>query len=447
MAALACANECPLKYRFFEWALFDQCSASCRTAGKAGDGPLIRYYRQSTAILSSFFSAEAVALNLSTTKLAGLRDRAAKVIAKDIAPLAQRVDQECLWPEHSMRALAKAGLLGLQVPESFGGHGQGLMALTQLTEAIAQACPSSALCFGMHCVGSAVIAAKATSYQQERYLRLIANGEHITSLALSESGSGAYFYLPETTLQRRGDDFLVTGTKQFITNGGHADSYVISAVATEDEHELGDFSCLIVDDNTEGLQWLDQWHGLGMRGNSSRGLQLQGVTVPAENLLGAVGDQVWYVFEVVAPYFLMAMAGTYLGIAQAALDVTRAHVQNRRYSQSGSALGEYDIVQARLADMWVAVEKTRALVHEAARKGDLGLADALPFILACKADAGETAVAITNHAMTLCGGAAYRENSRLAQMLRDARASHVMAPTTDLLKVWTGRALLGLPLL
>lgn len=390
---------------------------------------------------------EAGALNLSTTKLADLRERAVTITENDIAPLAQKVDQECLWPEHSMRAFAKAGLLGLNVPESFGGQGQGLTGLSQLTEVIAQACPSSALCFGMHCVGSAVIAAKATPYQQEKYLRAIAKGEHITTLALSESGSGAYFYLPETTLNSSGDDFLVTGTKQFITNGSHADSYVISAVATEDDYSLGDFSCLIVDSDTAGLDWLDQWQGLGMRGNSSRGMRLQGVTVPAQNLLGAVGDQVWYVFEVVAPYFLMAMAGTYLGIAQAALEATHAHLLERRHNHSGSALGEHDLLQARFADMWISVEKTRSLVNEAARKGDLGLAEALPLILACKADAGETAVAVTNHAMTICGGVAYRENSRLAQMLRDARASHVMAPTTDLLKIWTGRAILGLPLL
>lgn len=389
----------------------------------------------------------AAALNLSSTKLATLREQVAEVIEKDIAPRAQQVDHECLWPAHSMEALAKAGLLGLQVPEEFGGHGQGLMGLSQMTEAIALACPSSAMCFGMHCVGSAVIAAKATSFQQEKYLRLIAQGQHITTLALSESGSGAYFYLPETRLQRNGDAFSVTGTKQFVTNGGYADSFVVSAVAMEDQHELGDFSCLIVDSDTPGLEWLEPWQGLGMRGNSSRGMHLDGISVPAANLLGEVGDQVWYVFEVVAPYFLMAMAGTYLGIAQGALDVARTHILERRYAQSGNSLGEYDLVQSRLAEMWVAVEKTRCLVHEAARKGDLGLAEALPLILACKADAGETAVAVTNHAMTLCGGAAYRENSRLAQMLRDARASHVMAPTTDLLKMWTGRALLGLPLL
>jgi alkylation response protein AidB-like acyl-CoA dehydrogenase len=169
--------------------------------------------------------------------------------------------------------------------------------------------------------------------------------------------------------------------------------------------------------------------------------------VPRQNLLGDQGDQLWYVFEVVAPYFLMAMAGTYLGIAQAAVEATGLHLRSRRYAHSGESLADADILQHRYASMWMAVEKTRGLVRQAALRGDAGHPEALPYILACKADAGDTAVHAANEAMTLCGGIAYRENSRIAQMLRDARASHVMAPTTELLKLWLGRSLLGIPLL
>lgn len=361
--------------------------------------------------------------------------------------MAGRVDDECLWPRHSLDALAAAGLMGLQVPKWLGGHGQGLLALSVVAETIAHACPSSALCFGMHCVGTAVIAAKATKHQQERYLRPIAEGRHVTTLALSESGSGAHFYLPETRLVPDNKHFIVSGTKRFVTNGGHADSYVVSAVIQGNEAESGDFSCMVIDRDTKGMEWQEQWHGFGMRGNSARGVRFDRVRVPGQHLLGEQGDQVWYVFEVVAPYFLMAMAGTYLGIAQAALDATGEHLRFRQYAHSGDSLRDVDILQARYASMWMAVEKTRGLIHEAARRGDLGHPDALPFILSCKADAGDTAVTLANEAMTLCGGVAYRENSRVAQLLRDARASHVMSPTTDLLKLWTGRALLGLPLL
>src|SRR5687768_6867170 len=116
-------------------------------------------------------------------KLNQLKELAEELAQEHIAPQARKVDEECLWLAHPMRALAEAGLLGLQVPEGLGGHGQGLLALTALTETIGKACPSSALCFGMHCVGTAVIAAKASKYQMDRYLAAIARGEHITTLA------------------------------------------------------------------------------------------------------------------------------------------------------------------------------------------------------------------------------------------------------------------------
>lgn len=381
------------------------------------------------------------------SRLVALKATVEHIAATDIAPLAQQVDQDCLWPAHSMKALADAGLLGLQVPEQLGGHGQGLLALSVLTETIARACPSSALCFGMHCVATAVIAAKATPYQREHYLRAIAEGRHITTLALSESGTGAHFYLPQAQLALKDEHYLVNGTKQFVTNGGQADSYVVSTVASTGDAESGDFSCLIVDRDMPGMEWLAAWKGFGMRGNSSRGLQLDNVTVPRANLLGEEGDQVWYAFEVVAPYFLMAMAGTYLGIAQAAVDAAGDHLRTRSYSYSGETLRDVETLQTRYADMWIAVQKTRRLIYEAGQRGDLGHPEALPYILASKADAGQTAVNIANDAMTLCGGSAYRDNSRIAQMLRDARASHVMSPTTDMLKVWVGRSLLGLSLL
>jgi isovaleryl-CoA dehydrogenase len=375
-----------------------------------------------------------------------LRDTAQHVARDVLAPSAERVDRDAEWPEHAMRALADARLLGLHVPRHLGGEGQGLVALVAVTEELGRACSSSALCYGMHCVGTAVIAAKATPHQRERYLKPIAAGEHITSLTLSESGLGSHMYLSDTKLRRENGSFVVDGTKQFITNGGRADSYVVSTMSTAEE-ELGEFSLLIVNDDTPGISWLAPWDGMGMRGNSSRGLRLDGARVPFQNLLGEEGDQVWYVFDVVVPYFLLAMSATYLGIARTALALTVQHLRTRRFSHSGETLAEAPVIQQQLAEMWTRVEKTRRLVYHAARLGDMGDADALPSILMSKADVAETAVAITNDAMTLCGGMAYRENAHLARLLRDARASHVMAPTTHTLKGWAARSLLGLPLL
>ncbi len=372
-------------------------------------------------------------------------ERAEAVATTTIGPLAEQVDREAVWPERGLRALLAEGLGGLTVPAHVGGLGHGLLGLAAVTEVVGRACASTAMCFGMHCVGAAVIAAKAGPVHQERYLRPIARGEHLTTLALSESATGAHFFLPRTCMSREGDAFVLQGQKQFVTNGGRADSYVISTCADQ-EVIGGEFSCLIVDADAAGIEWGQPWQGLGMRGNSSRSMRLDGVRLQSSQLLGEEGDQVWYVFEIVAPYFLTAMAGTYLGVAQAALDVVVQHMRERQYAHSGQSLADVELLQHRVGQLWMQVEKSRLLLHHAARQGDLGAPDALAAVLACKADAANTAVAVTNEAMTLGGGMAYRDNSVLARLLRDARAAHVMSPTTDLLTTWTGRHVLGLPL-
>jgi alkylation response protein AidB-like acyl-CoA dehydrogenase len=379
-------------------------------------------------------------------RLRELVERAREIASGVVARNAEGEDAEARWPEPAMRELAAAGLLGLNVPEELGGHGEGMTALVAVAEVLAQESPSTALCFAMHCVGTAVIAAKATEYQREAYLRPIARGEHVTTLALSEPGTGLHFYIPQTRLVPGPDGFQLQGTKSFITNGGHADSYVVSTLGIDPAGGDGSFSCVIVDADTPGLEWQDAWLGLGMRANSSRTLRLDNACVPARNLLGQEGDQVWYVFEVVAPYFLMAMAGTYAGVAASALGIAREHLGERRHAHTGELLGAQPVLAHRLGDLWIEVARTRELVYAAANAGDVGSPDALPAILGCKAAAGDAAVRVTNEAMTLAGGLGYRANGKLARLLRDARASHVMAPTTDLLKTWLGRALIRLPL-
>lgn len=366
-------------------------------------------------------------------------------VAAAAAARAAEVDERRLWPEHTFRALAEAGLLGVHVPDELGGHGQGLLALASLTEILAQSCSSSAICYGMHCVGTAVIAAKPTQHHNEHYLAPIAAGRHITTLSVSEPGTGVHFYLPATELAADGDEFVLRGMKHFVTNGGHADSYVVSTLASDASH--GEFSCVLVDEHTPGLRWSGEWTGLGMRGNSSITMNLEEARVPRRNLLGEEGDQIWYVFEVIAPYFLIAMAGTYLGIAQAALGYTIEHLRARVYTTGGAPPAQADIVQHRLGALWSRIEAARQLLYAAAFAGDSGDPAALPAILSSKAEVSEVAVDAVNEAMTLCGGVAYRENDVLSRLLRDVRASHVMAPTTDLLRLWTGRALLGQPLL
>jgi len=383
---------------------------------------------------------------LSATVPSSVLDRVRDIVTAVVAPNAETVDRDAVWPEEAVRALQEAGLGGLTVPTAAGGLGFGLEMLTEVCETLGAACSSTGLVFGMHCVGSAVIAAKATPDHVERYLAPISEGRHFTTLALSEPGSGANFYIPQVEITRAGDEFVVNGSKTFVTNGSHADSYVISGVAAEPAPP-GEFSCLVLREGTPGMSWGEAWHGIGMRGNDSRNLALRDVRVPAADLLGESGDEIWYVFNVIAPYFLAAMSGTYLGVAGAALELARAHVATRRFPATGSSLAHIHTVQHRLGELWAIVQRTRRFVYHAAASADAGAADALPLLCSAKAEVADAAVQVTREALDLSGGIGYRENARAARLLRDALAAPVMAPTTDMLRTWTARALLGLPLL
>lgn len=360
---------------------------------------------------------------------------------------AEEVDNASSWVKQTMAAMRTEKLTGLVVPEPKGGIGAGLTGLVKVCEILGRESGSAGLCFGMHCVGSAVIAAKATPEQDELFLQPIVQGKHITSLALSEPGTGAHFYYPQTSLQSNGSEYVVNGEKTFVTNGNHADSYVISTMATDPDASPDLFSCLVVPNNAPGLTWKGKWEGLGMRGNSSIGVKLQDVRVPKNHLIGEEGDQIWYIFNVVTPYFLMAMAGTYLGIASRALEEATNHISKRVYSHSGSRLADNSIIQYKLGRLWTRVESSRRLIYYAAQQGDIGEAEAIPAILSAKADVADCVVEVVNDAMTLCGGIAYRDSHIFNRLLRDARAVHVMAPTTDILNVWLGRALLSQPIL
>lgn len=371
-----------------------------------------------------------------------------EIALKELAPGAEEIDKSGKWPEKPIRKLQKAGLGGLVIPSRLGGHGQGLSAVAEVCEILGRECASTSMCFGMHLVGSAVLSAKATPEQQKKFLLPIARGEHLTTLALSEPGTGSHFYIPEAKLEKKeSGNYILNGTKSFVTNGGHADSYVVSAVIPDPDTLIGQFSCVVVPNKSEEIEWKHPWKGIGMKGNSSRKMEIRDLHLPAANLLGEQGDQIWYVFEVVTPYFLTAMAGTYLGIASAALDEAVEHLKIRTYTHSGAPLSHQPVLQHRLGQLWAKVESARQFIYSAAAKSDRGNTDSILSLLSAKAEVSDCVVHVVNEVMTLMGGIAYSKDGKLARHLRDARASHVMAPTTDLLRTWTGRALLDVPLL
>lgn len=362
------------------------------------------------------------------------------------APAAAQTDREARWPREAMRGLGEAGLLGLTVPTTAGGHGEGLLTLALVGEELARSCASTALCFGMHCVAAAVIAAKASPYQQGRYLEPIARGQHVTSLALSEPGTGIHFYVPTTTFSASDGHYLLNGRKSFVTNGGEADSYVVSAAAEAAGQDPQTFSFFLLDSAADGLSWCESWDGFGMRGNSARGAVLSNAFVPHDNLLGREGDQIWYVFKVVAPFFLATMSATYVGIAERALEIAVDHLRTRVHEHTDAALGEEPPLVHQIARLWTVVERARQLLYAAARLADTGDAAADCALFAAKIEAANAAVHAVNEASALVGARGYASNSELARLVRDAHAAPVMSPTTQLLEWWLGRRVLGQPI-
>lgn len=384
-----------------------------------------------------------VSLNLTA-----LIKKATEIAESVVIKEGKEADAQAIWVSESMRTLKAEKLTALVVPKESGGMGEGLYALVRVCEVLGKAYSSVGLCYGMHCVGTAVIAAKATAWQKKTYLEPIAAGKHLTTLALSEAGTGAHFYFPQTSLLPVSENtYLVNGVKTFVTNGAHADSYVLSTMGASADAGPEQFSCIVLDADTAGLQWGKEWDGLGMRGNSSRSLKLNNVTVSGNHILGEQGDQLWYMFNVVAPYFLMAMSSTYLGIAERAIEEGKKTLMKRVYSHNGTTLSQVSILQHRLGALWARVERTRALIYHAAQLGDTGAPNAVPALLAAKAEVAGCCVDTVNDVMTLAGGIGYENNSLLSMLLRDARASHVMTPTTDILYTWIGRSLLEQPIL
>lgn len=375
--------------------------------------------------------------------------RLAQDVAREAAgPAAEAVDREARWPAETVGALASAGLLGLVVPREYGGLGQGASTLAVVTEVLGSVCGSSGLVFGMHSVATATIAARVSPAQARRYLEPVSRGEHVTTLAVSEPGTGVHFYLPSTAFERTEDgSYELEGTKSFVTSAGHADSYVVSAAAAGAEADPGTFSCFVVDADEPGIELGPPWDGLGMRGNSSRSVTFRRVRLDGDRRLGQEGDETWFLFDVVAPYFIVAMSATYLGVAQGALKLVQEHVRERTYRHTGRSLANEDQVAPEVAEIWLRVERSRQLLWHAARQLDAAHPEAARSLFAAKIDVVRTAVEVTDRALVLSGGRGYGAGAHLGRALRDARAGHIMSPSTDLLRRWLGRSLLDLPLL
>lgn len=361
-------------------------------------------------------------------------------IAEKIHGTAAELDAHRAFPAPHLELLADAGLLGLLISPDLGGRGGDLLSLALICEAVGWGAGSTALCFLMHLCGTAVIAAKATDAQADRWLKPAAAGDILATLAFSERTTGAHFYMPEISALAQKGTYRLVGKKSFVTSGGHADLYPVLVNASEDPG----LDIIVLEAEDAGVSFQGSWDGIGMTGNSSIQMVLDEVRVGPDRMIGGEGAGQELVFNVVAPNFLIGVAGINIGIAQAALDDTIEHVKNRK--NAGGTLAELPTMQTEIADMTMITEQARALTGAAARAADAGDEAALPLVMQAKIAATEAVIAVTGRAMEACGGIAYSRALSIERYWRDGRAGSVMAPTNEILKQWVGKLATGLPL-
>ncbi|TVZ00364.1 acyl-CoA dehydrogenase [Trebonia kvetii] len=381
------------------------------------------------------------------------RDALLRVIESVVAPGAAAVDASGSFPRAQVDALGAAGILGLTVPAEHGGGGAGLREAADVVRELGSVCGSTAMVVTMHYAAVAALTAAA----DKETLTAIAGGGHLSTLAFSERGSRSHFWAPlsTATLLGAGDEAMVrlNAHKSWVTAAGQADSYVWSSRPLDAVSGAvfgaapGPMTLWLVPAGAAGLLVAGEFDGLGLRGNASAPMTADGVTVPLGAMLGGDGAGLDLALAAVLPVFLICSAAMSAGLMRRLADETAAHLRATRLEHLGVSLAQQSAPRARLARLRIEADRTWALVSDTIGAVEQGRDDAQLLVLEVKAAAGEAAADAADLALTAGGGAAYRKESVVERLFRDSRAARVMAPTTEALHDFIGRALLGLPLL
>jgi isovaleryl-CoA dehydrogenase len=362
------------------------------------------------------------------------------IVATVIAPNAVEVDRSGAFPRANIQALAEAGVLGILSAADIGGSGKGLRAAANTIEQLAAACGSTAMVVLMHYAATAVIEAHGPADVR----KAIAEGKHLSTLAFSEAGSRSHFWAPLSTAARVNGHVRLDAQKSWVTSAGQADSYVWSSKPLS---ESGPMTLWLVPSKTSGLQQNGPFDGLGLRGNGSTPVSANNVQLPAAAMLGTDGGGLDVALSLVLPTFNVLSAAFSLGLMEATAAETAQHLRQTRLMHIDQSLAQQQAVRLDFARLRLEVDRTRTLLDDTLAALESARADAMLRVLEVKAAASEAALEVTDLAMKLCGGSAFRKELGVERRFRDARAARVMAPTTDALLDFIGRATLGLPLL
>ncbi|EKX57238.1 isovaleryl-CoA dehydrogenase [Cereibacter johrii] len=372
-------------------------------------------------------------------EIAALRETVHAWAQERVKPLAARIDRENVFPAELWREMGELGLLGITVPEEFGGSDMGYLAHTIAVEEVARASASVSLSYGAHsnlCVNQ--IRLNGSPEQKASYLPKLVSGEHVGALAMSEAGAGSDVVSMKLKAEKRNGYYVLNGTKYWITNGPDADVLVVYA-KTDPEAGAKGITAFLIEKSMKGFSTSPHFDKVGMRGSNTGELIFENCEVPFENVLGLEGKGVRVLMSGL-DYERVVLSGIGTGIMAACLDEVVPYCRSRQ--QFGQPIGNFQLMQGKLADMYVALNTARAYVYEVARACDAGRVTRTD-AAGCVLYASEQAMVQAHQAVQALGGAGFLNDSVVSRLFRDAKLMEIGAGTSEIRRMLIGRELMA----